>query len=88
LLENIYLIGSPAFEVVRESSVEPERTMTDMVNNPPFTQASASYTPLLNARDEILFSDTSESDYGVVISSFSRQLRAQCINLDDLDNNN
>ncbi len=75
-------------EVVRESSVEPERTMADMVNNPPFTQALPSYTPLLNTRDEILFSDTSESDYEEVVPSFGRQLRAQGFSLDDLDVNN
>ncbi len=44
----------------RESSVEPERTMADMVKNSLFTQALPSYTPLLNTRDEILFLDERE----------------------------
>jgi hypothetical protein len=88
LLENLYPIGGPAVEVVRENSVEPERTMADMVNNPPFTQGMPSYTPLLNARDENLFSDTSVSDYEEVVPSFGRQLRAQGFTLDDLGDNN
>jgi hypothetical protein len=50
LLENLYPMEGPAVEVVRESSVELERTMADMVNNPLFTQALP-YTLLYSTRE-------------------------------------
>jgi len=74
LLEQLYPLRGPAVEVVNLND-EAERSMADMVNNPPFTQLLRSEPTINSTDDEILFSDISQDDRAEVVPSFTRQLR-------------
>jgi len=78
----LYPLRGPAVEVVNLND-EAERSMADMVNNPPFTQLLPS-EPIFNSTDdEIPFSDISQDDRAEVVPSFTRQLRVQGFNEPD-----